>query len=170
LGAVTNILKVFYAPHKVFKSIVKNPSYIAPLIVLILYVVVQFGSSYVVADKSYIEQTLPTVDQKDVWTENATYWMAAPGVAITENHNDYINASAYYNDTSIEFTESNSSSLQMAITTLTTLTDSAVNCGPDGFQNLSFRVKMVEPNFVPDSVTLTLYSLADANYFTYDLA
>jgi hypothetical protein len=169
LGAVTDILKVFYAPHKVFKSIVKKPSYIAPLIVLILYVVVQFGSSYVVAQKSLIEQTLPTVDQKDVWTENATYWMAAPGVAVTENHNDYINASSYYNDTSIEFTESNSSSLQMAITTLTTLTNAAVNCGSDGFQNLSVRVKIVEPNAVPSGVTLTLYSLADANYFTYDL-
>ena len=165
MDAVSNILQVFYAPQKVFKAIVKNPSYLAPLVVLVLFVIVQFGSSYVVATRSFIEQTMPTMDQTDVWTENATYWIAAPGVVISENYNDFINASAYYNNTSIEFTISNSSSLQMALTTL----DGSVDCGANGYQNLSFRVKMVEPNAMPDNVTLSLYSLNDSNYLTYDL-
>src|SRR3972149_7329587 len=100
---VSDILKVFYAPHKVFKDIVQKPSYIAPLIVLVIFVVAQIGASYIVASRSFIEQTMPTVDQRDVWTENATRWMAGPGVAISENYVDFINASVYYNITSIEF-------------------------------------------------------------------
>ena len=163
--ALSEILKVFYAPHKVFKEIVQKPSYIAPLIVLVLFVVVQFGSSYVVASRSFIEQTKPTVDQMDVWTENATLWMAGPNVTITENHFDFINASSYYNNTSIEFAASNSSSIQLALTTL----DGSVNCGIDGFKNMSFRIKIVEPSSKPANVTLYLYSLSDTNYFTTDL-
>ena len=163
--ALTNILKVFYAPHKLFKEIVQKPTYLAPLIVLIVFVVVQFGASYVVATHSFLEQTMPTADQKDVWTENPTLWMAGSGVAISANHNDYINASDYYNNTSIEFKVSNSSGLQMALTTL----DGSVNCGADGFKNMSFRVKSVEPSDRPYNVALYLYSLNDTNFFLYDL-
>ena len=44
-----------------------------------------------------------------------------------------------------------------------------VDCGPTGFQNLSMRIKIVAPQASPEKVTLTLYSLSDANYFQYDL-
>ena len=162
---LSDVLKVFYAPHKVFKDIVQKPSYIAPLILLIIFIVAQLGSAYVVVSRTFIEQTKPAIDQGDVWTENSTLWMASPGVAISENHNDFINASAYYNDTSIEFKSSNSSSIQMALTTL----EGNVNCGPDGFKTLSFRVKIVAPDSSPNNVTMFLYSLNDVNYFTYDL-
>jgi hypothetical protein len=163
--AITDILKVFYAPHKVFKDIVKKPSYIAPLIVLVIFLVAQVGASYIVATRSFIEQTKPTADQMDVWTENSTLWVAGPGVAISENHVDFINASAYYNVTSIEFKVSNSSSIQMALQNL----DGSVNCGADGFKNISFKLKIVEPNARPANVTLFLYSLSDSNFFTHDL-
>jgi len=162
---VTEILKVFYAPHKVFKEIVQKPSYIAPLVVLVLFVIVQFGSSYVVASRSFIEQTMPTEVQKDAWTENATLWRAGSRVVISENNFDFINASAYYNNTSIEFKVSNSSSIQIELTAL----DGSVNCGADGFKNMSFRTKILAPSTKPENVTLLLYSLGVSNYFTYDL-
>src|SRR3989339_306218 len=162
---VSDILKVFYAPHKVFKDVVQKPSYIAPLIVLVIFVVAQVGSAYIVASRSLIEQTMPKVEQRDAWTENATLWVAGPGVAISENNFDFINVSAYYNKTSIEFKISNSSGVQMALTTL----DGSVNCGTGGFKNLSFRVKIVEPNDRPSTVALYLYSLSDSNFFLYDL-
>ena len=162
---VSDILKVFYAPHKVFKDVVQKPSYIAPLIVLVIFVVAQVSSAYIVASRSLIEQTMPKVEQRDAWTENATLWVAGPGVAISENNFDFINASAYYNNTSIEFKISNSSGVQMALTTL----DGSVNCGTGGFKNLSFRVKIVEPNDKPSNVALYLYSLSDSNFFLYDL-
>ena len=46
---------------------------------------------------------------------------------------------------------------------------SSVNCGADGFKNLSIRVKAVSPAVVPENVTLYLLSLTPANFFTYDL-
>ncbi len=100
----------------------------------------------------------------DTWTENATLWMAGPNVTITENHLDFINASAYYNNTSIEFLTSNSSSIQMALTKL----DDSVNCGANGFKNMSFRAKIVTPDSKPVNITLYLYS-SDTDYFANDL-
>jgi hypothetical protein len=44
-----------------------------------------------------------------------------------------------------------------------------VNCGPDGFKNVSLRVKLVTPDVKPENVTLYLYSLSDSNFFYYDL-
>jgi hypothetical protein len=45
----------------------------------------------------------------------------------------------------------------------------SVNCGADGFKNLSLRVKIVSPSVVPQNVTVYLFSLSPANYFSYDL-
>jgi hypothetical protein len=44
-----------------------------------------------------------------------------------------------------------------------------INCGPTGYQNLSIRIKIAQPQTPPEKVTLTLYSIADANYYQYDL-
>jgi len=161
---VTDILKVIYAPHKVFKEIIQNPRYLGPFILLIIFVVAQVGSSYVVASRSYIEQTLPTVDQKNVWTENATLWQATSGVIITNNYADFINGT-YYGSSSIEFAVNDSKNIQMALKDL----DGSVNCGADGFKNISLRVKIVTPDIKPENVSLYLYSLSDSNFFYYDL-
>jgi hypothetical protein len=45
----------------------------------------------------------------------------------------------------------------------------SVNCGADGFKNISLRVKLVTPDVKPENVTLYLYSLSDLNFFYYDL-
>lgn len=161
---VTDILKVIYAPHKIFKEIIQNPKYLSPFILLIIFVVAQVGSSYVVASKSYIEQTMPTVDQKDVWTENATLWQATSGVIITNNYADFINGS-YYGSSSIEFAVNNGTNIQMALSDL----GGSVNCDPDGFKSVSLRIKIMTPDAKPKSVTLYLYSLSDSNFFYYDL-
>ncbi len=163
---VREIAEVFYAPHQAFKRIVQNPKFLAAIIVLIIYVAVQVGSSYVVSSKSYLEQTQPTGAQGDVWTENASLWQASPGVTVTANHADYINSSVQYlNNTSIEFTTSNASSIQIFLSDF----GQSVNCGSDGFKNLSIRVKIVSPTSIPNNVTLYLFSLSPANYFAYDL-
>ncbi len=44
-----------------------------------------------------------------------------------------------------------------------------VNCSAGGFENLSMTIKMVEPQVAPQSAALTLYSINDSNYYTYDL-
>jgi len=168
---VEDILKVLYAPHKAFKKIVQEPKYFGPIVILVIFVVAQLGSYYVIASKSYSEQTMPMGDQYDLWTQNATLWQATPGVTITNNYVDFINATpvesyypVYYGNSSVEFAASNSSNIQMELLDL----NGSVNCGSDGFKNVSIRVKIVTPDVKPESVTLYLYSLSDSN-FSYDL-
>ena len=170
--ATQDLIRVLYAPHKAFKDIVQKPGYIVPLFLLIIFVVTQVGSSYLIGTRTYIEQTLPTGVDGDVWTENATLWQANPGVTITNNYVNYLNATPaisgfpdYYGNSSVEFKESNSSLLQMALANL----DGQADCGANGFQNISFRVNIVSPDARPESVNLTLYSLSDFDFFSYDL-
>lgn len=107
------IIQVFYAPHKAFRKIVQNAKFLGPILILIVFVVVQVGASYVVSSKSYLEQTVPTSDQGDFWTQNASMWTATPNVTITNNYFDYINStSLYLNTTSIEFV-ANSNNMQI---------------------------------------------------------
>jgi hypothetical protein len=162
---VNDILRVLYAPHKVFKEIIQNPKYLGVLIVVVLFVAAQTGLYYIGSSKSYSEQTMPVGDQGDLWTENATLWQASSGVIITNNYADFVNATSYYGDSSIEFAVNNSTNIQMVLSDL----GGSVNCGVDGFENISLRVKIVAPDVKPENVTLYLYSLSDSNFFYYDL-
>jgi hypothetical protein len=159
-----DILRVFYAPHKVFKDVIQNPKYWGPFILLLIFVLAQVGSSYVVASRSYIEQTMPVGDKGDVWTENAALWQAGPSVSIRNNTADFINSTLYYGSTSIEFAASNASNVWMELNSL----DGAVNCGADGFKNVSLRVKLLAPDVKPENVSIYLYSLSGSNFY-YDL-
>jgi hypothetical protein len=170
--AVKDILRVLYAPHKVFKDIVQKPGYIGPLILLIIFVLAQVGSSYVIGSKSYIEQVMPTGEEGDQWTDNATLWRANSGVMITNNYVDFINSTAsivgfpnYYGNSSVEFTIGDNSTLKMILSSF----GGQVNCGVDGFPEMSFRAKIVTPETTPENVTLILHSLTDSNYFYRDL-
>ena len=167
-----DIFRVFYAPHKVFKDIVQKAGYLGPFILLIIFLVAQVGSSYVTGSRLYIEQTLPAGVEADVWTENATLWMANSGVAISENTVDFINGTQailgfpdYYGNSSIEFALSNSSIIQIALGDF----GNQVDCGANGFKEVFFRAKIVTPDAKPENVTLTLFSLSDSNFFYYDL-
>jgi hypothetical protein len=159
-----DILEVLYAPQKAFKRIIQEPKYLGPFVLLLIFLVAQVGSSYVIASRSYVEQTMPAGGQGDLWTQNAAFWQANSGVTVRNNTVDYIN-STYYGDTSIEFSASNVSSVWMELNNL----DGSVNCGADGFKNISLRVKIVTPDAKPESVTLYLYSLSDSNFFYRDL-
>jgi hypothetical protein len=163
--SASDILKVLYAPHKVFKKIVQNPGYIGPLLLLIIFVIAQVGGSYVVTTRSYLEttnpQTTPLIAQGDLWTENAAYWHANEGVTVSNNTDDYINGT--YATTSIEFKASDTSEVWMEINF-----NGSVACGAGSFENVSFRVNRLTPGAAPANVSLYLYSLSGANYY-YDL-
>jgi len=159
------IFEVFYAPHKAFKKIVQNAKFLGPIIILIIFVVAQVGASYVVASKSYLEQTVPTNDQGDIWTQDSALWVVTPNGTVTNNYVDYINSSSLYlNTTSLEF-RANSNTMEMFLSNL----GKSVDCSANGYQNLSIRVKVLSPNSVPQNVTLTLISLSPAINFAYDL-
>jgi hypothetical protein len=169
---IREILKVFYAPHKVFKEIFQNPKFLGPLLILVIFIAAQSGAYYVRASKIYTEITLPTGQQADAWTEDATSWQASPGVVISSNYADFVNGTSlgpgspdYYGNSSIEFANSNSQVMQIAIASL----DGSVDCSETGFRTLSFRVKLIAPETKPQNVSLILYSLSDSNYFRYDL-
>ena len=161
---VKDLLRVLYAPHKAFKDIIQKPGYLGPFILLLIFVLAQIGASYVVASRSYIEQTMPVGDQGDVWTENAALWQAGPSVTIRNSTADFINSTIYYGSTSIEFAASNASNVWMELSSL----DGSVNCGDDGFKNVSFRVKIVAPDVKPENASIYLYSLSGSNFY-YDL-
>jgi hypothetical protein len=170
--AAKDILEVLYAPHKVFKKIVQNPGYFGPFVLLLIFVLAQIGTSYVTGSRLYIEQVMPVGTEADAWTESATLWQANPGVVVSDNNVDFINGSEailgfpdYYGNSSIEFAISDNNTLQMSLNDF----GSQVNCGANGFAELFFRVKIVTPDANPENVTLTLYSLTDANFFYYDL-
>ena len=170
--AAKDILEVLYAPHKVFKKIVQNPGYFGPFVLLLIFVLAQIGTSYVTGSRLYIEQVMPVGTEADAWTESATLWQANPGVVVSDNNVDFINGSEailgfpdYYGNSSIEFAISDNNTLQMSLNDF----GSQVNCGANGFTELFFRVKIVTPDANPENVTLTLYSLTDANFFYYDL-
>ncbi len=159
------IIQVFYAPHKAFKKIVRDAKFLGPIVILILFVVVQVGASYVVASKSYLEMTVPTSDQGDYWTQNASLWQATPNATVTNNYSDYINStSLYLNTTSIEFV-AQSNNLQIYLYNF----GQSVDCSAGGYTNLSMRVKIVSPNIVPQNVSLMLFSLSPAINFATDL-
>lgn len=159
--AVTDILGVLYAPHKAFKKIIHEPKYLGPFIILIIFLIAQIGSSYIVASKSFVEQTMPMSGQGDAWTDKAALWQASSGVTVSNNTVDYINGT-YYGNVSIEFSASNVSSIWME--NRWGDLNGSVNCGVDGFKNVSLRVNIVTPDAKPENVTLYLYSLGGSNF------
>jgi len=156
-----DIIRVLYEPHKAFKKIIHEAKYLGPFIVLVIFIIAQLGSAYVVASKSYIEQTMPASGQGDTWTENAALWTASSGVTISNNTLDYVN-STYYGTISIDFSASNVSSVW--VENKWSDLNGTVNCAADGFKNVSFRMKIAAPDVKPESVTLYLYSFYGAYY------
>jgi hypothetical protein len=206
---IDDILKVVYAPHKVFKDIVANPKYLGALIVLLLFIGLEVGYEYSQFSKTYTEQTTPSIDQLSTFT-NATFpginnattvWRSNSNVALSNNFNDFYNYSVYvagfglpttdskayfglFGNSSLEMSANNTSSLTAALDIVSTLgsinqtlvaqkasplSSLTVDCSPSAFQNLSITLRQVQPQVVPQSATVTLYSNGDANYYTYDL-
>jgi hypothetical protein len=160
---IADVLKVLYAPHKVFRQIVQNPKYWGPLLVLLVFTGVQTGLYYAQYSKTYYEQTQPAIGQLSAWTDNTAIWATSPTASISSNILDIMNTT-FYGNTSLQFDLANSSSLSMAINDL----NGSVNCSPSSFQDLYLQIKTVQPTTAPSSATLRLSSDA-SNYFQIDI-
>jgi hypothetical protein len=159
-----NIFKVIYSPFKAFKGIIQNPKYIGPILIMILFVVANAAFVYTLISKTYVEQTLPTAEQQDRWTENYTLWTWTAGANATDDSDDFINGT-YYGNKSIEFSMVNSRQIWMQLSDIGT-----INClGSDGYKDLSLRVKVASPEVKPENVTIYLFSTTFSDYFYHNL-
>jgi hypothetical protein len=175
-----DIAKIVYAPQKVFKQIIENPKYLGALLILVLFIGLQVGYEYVQFSNTYTENTSPTIDQLSLYT-NATLWRAGTGIALNNNYADFFNYSVYVAALGTTPTDSQgyyslfgNSSLEIEATNTNNVSAALgetfnVRCGAGGFENLSMTVKMVQPKVAPQSAALTLYSLNDSNYYTFNL-
>jgi hypothetical protein len=162
-GTLKNIFKVIYAPRKAFNEIIQNPKYIGPILIMLLFTVANMGFMYTLISKTYAEQTLPTAEQRDIWTENSALW-TAPNVTIKDNFVDFINGT-YYGNRSIEFSIVNNTQISMQLNDI-----GSVNCSsPDGYKNLYVRIKRISPEDTPENVTIYLFSATSSDSFHYDL-
>ncbi len=176
---IDDILKVIYAPHKVFKDIVSNPKYLGVFIILLLFIGLEVGYEYVQFSNTYTEQTTPGIDQLNTFT-NATQWTAGSNVAVTNNFDDFYNYSVYvagfglppsdsrayyslFGNSSLQLSAQDSNNIMAALSNTT-----YVDCGNGAFQNLSITLKQVSPDAVPTSASLSLYSLSDSDFYQYD--
>jgi hypothetical protein len=162
---IPNILEVIYAPQKAFKKIAEHPTIIAPILVIIIYLVANVGYFYISASKVTIEQTVPAGFLENEWTQNSTLWTNQAGVQITTS-DDFVNGttyvgSEYYGNSSLAFSTTNNT--QLAIEILQTGT---VNCStPDAYNKLSFRLKFTEPSAKPTEVLIRMFSANSSDNF-----
>jgi hypothetical protein len=162
-----NLLKVIYAPHRAFREIAANPTYLGPILIAVLFMAANVGFFYVSSSKTYFEQTLPNGLNHDEWTENSTFWTSSAIInessdAITVNYPS--NIRPYYGSKSIAFSI-NSSEVWMELNNI-----GPINCSStDVYSRLSFRVKQISPQKTPMSATLYLISTNPSDYFYYDL-
>jgi hypothetical protein len=157
------IFEIIYAPRKTLKEITQNPKYAGPFLIMILFIAANTGFGYILASKSYYEQTLPTgaSPQYDEWTESKSWWTS--NATITES-NDTLSG-GYYGNKSIDFNMTNGKQIWMQINF-----NRSINCsGADGYKNMSFRIKMIYPNTTElTNATIKLFS-TQTDYFQYDL-
>lgn len=177
---LTDLLQVIYAPRKAFKKIISNPKYLAVIVVLILFMGLEIGFEYSQFTKTSLEVTSPTAGLMQSYN-NATNWRSSDNVALTNNFADYYNNTVYVaelraapNDPNGYYPLFGNFSLQIQANNTNTIiaalsNTSNVDCTPNGFQNLSITLKLIEPQSAPQNATLTLYSLGDTDYYTYDL-
>ena len=181
------IAEVIYAPAKALKKVIENPKYLAAIVVLILFIGLQFGYEYVQLSKTYVENTSPLIGELPMFT-NATLWNNGTAVVLNNNYGDYFNYTVYagtygfydlftnYTNvpgpSSLEINATNSVNAS-AVLGSPVLGDPGnvvnVSCGADGFQNISAALKLVSPDSVPQNASLTLYSFGYSDSYTHDL-
>jgi hypothetical protein len=174
---INEILGVLYAPHKAFKKIAENPKYLGVAVIITLFVALQVGTYYNYFSRVNFEQTSPApvqvgVNQAGVAVysvnqfafDNATQWVTSQGTAVTQNFNDFINQT-YYGNNSLQFAVS-ANNLSAALIGFGT----PVNCGSNGFQNLSMSIKQTSPSAAPEAAKLILYtSGGTSSYYQLDV-
>ena len=157
------VLKVLLSPNRAFAEIKEAPKYLGPFLIMLLFIGANTGFLYVYASKIQVEQILPTLEQLDQWTENATLWKSVSGMNIAENFVDFINGS-YYGNRSIEFSTLDSAQLSATLSNI-----GPVNCyGSDGYDELSVRIKLDSPAVVPQNISVYLFSTSISDHFYYN--
>lgn len=156
------VFKAIYSPFKAFKEIIQKPSFIGPLLILVLFIVAGIGAEYARASKLYVQEMLPNSTEfaaPDTWTENCTIWSS--NANITCNSDDYIEGNY-----SIQFDMTNSTTIWMTLDDI-----GLIDCqSSSGYNNLTFTIKWIHPNAVsPQNVSLALFADDAANYFQYNL-
>jgi len=147
------IFKVIYAPHKAFKEIAQNPRYFGPMLIMILFIAANVAAAYAFLAKTYVEVTVPSSDNKDLWTEDKDFWQPLNGANCAENFTDYI-AGNYYGNKSIEFLVEQSDKIAMELCNI-----GIVNCSSQGgYTRLYLRVKWTSPDHLPKNASLCIYS------------
>jgi hypothetical protein len=178
-----DIAEVLYSPVAAFKKTIENPKYLGAIIILLLFIGLQMGYAYTQFSKTYTESTSPAIGQLSSYlnataalsTEpNSNLWRAGTGIKISNNFVDYFNYSVYvpailgnyslFGNSSLEIEANNTSTVSVALSNAFN-----VSCATGGFENLSMTIKQVEPQVVPKSAAITLYSVNDSNFYTYDL-
>jgi len=154
------IFKVIYAPHKAFKEIIQNPRYIGPILIMLFFVLANVGFSYALLSKTFLDQTMPKASDLDKWTEDTAFWTSNANISL--NTQDYINGT-YYGNKSIQFSIDASSQVWMQLNISSSLSCS----GPEGYKNLSFRLKItsIEPSATPSNVRLYMISTSPQDTF-----
>jgi len=157
----TDVLKVLYAPHKAFRSVIQNPKYLGPILIVILFIGANTGFAYAYMSKTYVEKTVPDWKLLDEWTENSTLWTSNAG--ITES-NDSLSG-IHYGNTSIAFSLSDNTEVWAELKDI-----GPVNCSePDGYRNMSFRIKWTSPETKPVNASIRLLSASSSEYFYHNL-
>jgi hypothetical protein len=157
---LSKVLRVLYSPRKTLKEVIQEPRYVGPLLIMILLIAVSVGSTYVVLTKEYYQQILPNGAKLDEWTENSTLWTSNANIVESS---DSISG-AYYGNASIAFSIQNSSQVWMNLTGIGTA-DCSV---PNGYDNLTFRVKWTDPMTKPENVTIQVYSANSSSEYSYN--
>jgi len=164
---VSKVLKVLYAPRRTLKEVIESPKYIGPIVVMILLIVATLGTTYITLSKNYYEQTLPTGERYDEWTENSTFWTSNAVVTESSDHinQTYYYGIYYYGNASIEFSIVNSSQVWMQLGGI-----GSVDCSsPNVYHLLSLRTKWTSPDATPENVTLQMFSANTSDYFYTNL-
>jgi len=169
---LNDIVQVIYSPKKAFKKILAEPKYLGVILIFILFVGLQIGYEYAQFSKVQVETTSPAPGMMQE-NNNATNWVSGDNVILTNNFDDYYNNSVYVASFFASYSLFGNNSLQVEANDTDTVTlalsnTSNVDCTANGFQNLSLTMKLVEPQHVPSNAILTLYSINDNDFYTYD--
>lgn len=157
---IPNILEVIYAPRKAFKKIAESPSYVGPILIIVILVIANMGFAYVAMSKTTLEATVPNGQLQDEWTQNSTLW--ASNALISESNDSIVGT--YYGNASIAFSTSNTTQVWMQLSNI-----GPVNCSsPGGYDQLSFRLKQVNPQEKPQNASIYLFSTTASDYFYHD--
>jgi hypothetical protein len=161
---IPNILEIIYAPKKALKKLAEHPTVVAPILVLLIYVIANVGYYYTYASKVNLEQTVPAGTIDSEWTQNVTLWTSnVQNISLSD---DFLNGttyliSQYYGNSSLAFSTTNDTEVWMKLQGI-----GPINCtSPAAYDKLSFRLKWSGPSAKPFNVTIQLFSANSSDSF-----